>query len=223
MLERHQTVADVVLDHSETAEVFQRHRIDFCCRGELSLEQAAQSKQVDLDLLVRELNEAIASRAGSPPVELRALSTPQLVERILSNHEGLARAIPFARTLAVKVSRVHGEHNPKLRELKAAVEELEATLVPHLETEARSLAPLLATQPADAAAVRQQLEGMVTEHRTVAALLGRIRAASDSFALPDWACRSYRALFSELEQLETRVFESVYLENHVLRPRFLVT
>ena len=54
----------------------------------------------------------------------------------------------------------------------------------------------------------------------VAQLLERIRAASDDFTLPDWACNSYRTLFSELEQLEGDVFTHVHLENHVLRPRF---
>jgi len=51
-------------------------------------------------------------------------------------------------------------------------------------------------------------------------LLERVRAAGDDFTLPPWACNSYRALFSELAQLEGDVFTHVHLENHVLRPRF---
>jgi len=47
-----------------------------------------------------------------------------------------------------------------------------------------------------------------------------IRVASDDFALPDWACNSYRTLFSELQQMESDVFTHVHLENHVLQPRF---
>ncbi len=37
---------------------------------------------------------------------------------------------------------------------------------------------------------------------------------------PEWACNSYRALFSELQALETDVLQHVHLENHALRPRF---
>jgi regulator of cell morphogenesis and NO signaling len=54
----------------------------------------------------------------------------------------------------------------------------------------------------------------------VAALLERVRSASDDFALPSWACNSYRTLFSELEQLERDLHTHVHLENHVLKPRF---
>jgi len=61
---------------------------------------------------------------------------------------------------------------------------------------------------------------MFDEHLAVAKLLEMIRVASDDFALPDWACNSYRTLFSELQQMESDVFTHVHLENHVLQPRF---
>ena len=41
---------------------------------------------------------------------------------------------------------------------------------------------------------------MQVEHLAVAKLLERIRAASDEFTLPEWACNSYNTLFSELKQ-----------------------
>ncbi len=60
---------------------------------------------------------------------------------------------------------------------------------------------------------------MQSEHLAVAKLLRTIRSAADDFALPDWACNSYRTLFSELQQMESDIFEHVHLENHVLEPR----
>ena len=60
---------------------------------------------------------------------------------------------------------------------------------------------------------------MHEEHLAVGKVLGRLRTAADDFRLPDWACNSYRALFSELEQLEGDVLRHIHLENHVLRPR----
>ena len=73
MLEPQQSVADVVLDHSECAEVFQRHRIDFCCRGHLSLAAAASEKTVAVAALVAELErhhiERVLARCGGSPSE----------------------------------------------------------------------------------------------------------------------------------------------------------
>lgn len=217
MLDRLQTVADVVLDHSECAEVFQRHRIDFCCRGDLTLEQAAQGKQLDVDALVAELKGAIVSRKGLPVTDVRALSTPQLVAHILlHHHDSLCRALPMVRMLANKVGRVHGDHNPKLKELKLAVDELEEVLTPHLEDEVREVFPVLSGQ----LPTKDAVEAMTKDHELISELLGRIRAESEDFTLPEWACTSYRTLFAELKQLEAQVAARLHLENHVLRPRF---
>ena len=115
MFHPNQTVADLVLEHSECAEVFQRHHIDFCCRGELSLEEAAAAAGAEIDPLRAELERAVAERRGAKPADPRALSTPALVAYIISkHHEYLRQTLPFVRGLAAKVGRVHGEHNPRL-------------------------------------------------------------------------------------------------------------
>ncbi len=221
MLDRTQAVAAVVLDHSECAEVFKRNRIDFCCRGDLSIEAAAKERGVDVEGLVADLSRAIAARHGEQQADPRELSTPSLVAHIVSkHHDYLRRALPFVRALAQKVGRVHGDHNPKLRDLDQAVGELTEALMPHLDEEEQVLFPMLAAKGSDRAERTRQLDAMHAEHLAVAKLLERIRAASDDFGLPEWACNSYRALFSELRQLESDTFTHVHLENHVLKPRF---
>ena len=221
ILNRQQPVASVVLDHSECAQVFQRHRIDFCCQGDQSIEAAANARKADVDALLAELSHAIAERCGEPQADPRELTTPRLVAYIVSkHHEYLRKTLPFVRALATKVSRVHGDHNPKLRHLETAVEEICAALLPHLDEEEQSLFPALMSKEPDQTAIARQIESMQVEHLAVAKLLERIRAASDEFTHPEWACNSYNTLFSELKQLESDVFTHVHLENHVLRPRF---
>ncbi len=221
MLNLQQSVASTVLDHSECAAVFQQHRIDFCCRGELTIEAAAKEKGVVLEELATELAQAIAQRNSPKSSDPRELSTPQLVEHIVSkHHEYLRKALPFVTGLAAKVGRVHGDHNPKLRELDVVTGELAGALVPHLDEEEQILFPALVASELDQVLVQRHLGSMHTDHLAVAKLLERIRAATDEFTLPDWACNSYRTLFSELEQLEGDIFTHVHLENHVLMPRF---
>ena len=128
--------------------------------------------------------------------------------------------LPFAKGLAEKVSRVHGDHNPKRRDRHVAVDELADALEPHLDEEEQTLFPALVAQQPDATAVTELLQSMADEHLEVANRLERIRAASDYLTLPEWACNSYRTLFCELEQIEGDVFTHVHLENLVLKPRF---
>lgn len=219
-LDRQQTIAQLVLEHSECAEVLQRHRIDFCCRGEITVEAAARAKGIAVETLIDELSLAMAKRGGPPPEDPRMLSTRELVAYIVSTHHDYLRsALPFIQGLAAKVSRVHGERNPKLRALALAVEQLTAQLLPHLDDEERVLFPALVAGNASAS-VAPLLDSMLLEHYAVAALLEQIRAASLDFTVPDWGCASYRTLLSELEKLESDTFRHVHLENHVLLPRF---
>lgn len=221
MLDRKQTVAATVLNHSECAPVFQQHRIDFCCGGDISIEEAAAAKGVALDALMAQLTRAIDERRGDAGEDPRALTTAQLVERIVATHHSyLRKALPFVQMLSAKVARVHGDHNQKLRELDVALVALAGALGPHLDEEERQLFPALTASEQDRQRVAGLLSSMRQDHLAVAELLERIRAASDDFTLPPWACNSYRALFSELAQLESDVFAHVHLENHVLRPRF---
>src|SRR5690606_17370878 len=107
-----QNVATVVLDHSECAPIFQRHRIDYCCHGEVSIEEAARERGIDLDALMRELDQAISERRGPQPASMAELSTEALIEHIVATHHAyLRKTLPFVRVLATKVARVHGDHN----------------------------------------------------------------------------------------------------------------
>ncbi|HSN29239.1 MAG TPA: DUF542 domain-containing protein [Kofleriaceae bacterium] len=217
------TVAEIVLDHSECGMVFQRHRIDFCCRGERTVETAASERGVALDQLMGELRQAVADRRGPTPA-MRELTTAQLVDHIVSKHHAyLRKTLPFVVAISEKVARVHGEHNPKLWNLAEAVDELAGLLLPHLDEEETTLFPALRASTRTPAASRDlaaMLTTMQADHHGVAAILERIRAASDDFSIPSWACGSYRMLFKELQAIENDTFTHVHLENHVLAPRF---
>jgi regulator of cell morphogenesis and NO signaling len=219
-----QSVANIVIDHSETALVFQRHRIDFCCRGHLSVEQAARERGVDIDALMKQLGDVIAERRAGVQASttMRDWSTPDLIAHIVDKHHAyLRKTLPYLRPLAKKVARVHGDHDPKLRALEVTVDELTEVLLPHLDEEETRLFPALrATVGAPAPETSAQLATMVDDHLEVAALLERVREQTDNYTIHDWACGSVRTLFRELEAVERDTLTHVHLENHVLRPRF---
>jgi len=222
MLDAQQTLANIVLDHSECAAVFQRHHIDFCCHGDRSLGDACAERGVAVDTLLAELSAAIRARSEHHEIDPRTRSTPGLVAYIVStHHEYLRSALPFVRALAEKVGRVHGEHNPRLRDLDVAVRELTEALLPHLDTEEQVLFPALTTRSPDRAMIARELGSMHDEHLAVGALITRIREATEGYQVPEWGCGSYRTLFAELRQLEDDILRHVHLENHVLAPRFV--
>ena len=210
------SVASLVLDHPAAARILQKHRIDFCCRGERSLGEACAARGISVHEVLAELNSSRASGTGR---DSRSLTTPELIDHIVEQHHGYLReTLPFVLALASKVARVHGDANERLRLLDSTVRELADTLQGHLEHEEESVFPALRANHPDASGL---LQGMIAEHERVGELIWSLRAAADDYRVPDWACRSYRALFTELARLEYDVLRHVHLENHVLRPRFL--
>jgi regulator of cell morphogenesis and NO signaling len=221
MLDPTVPVATLVLDHSECAAVLARHRIDYCCKGQRRLVDACNERGIDVTRVVAELETAIARRSKvAPAVDPRTLSTRDVIQQLIApHHQYLHRAMPYLQTLAAKVARVHGEHQPSLREVASQFDTLVDTLRAHLAEEETQLFPALIAGRLDEAGIL--LRTMRADHDQVGDMLARLRTVAADYVAPDWACNSYRTLMKELEALEADTLEHVHLENHVLLPRYL--
>jgi regulator of cell morphogenesis and NO signaling len=217
------SVASIVLAHSECAPQLQQLRIDFCCKGEQSLQSACEARGLAVATVVDALSKSISVRAGQTDGTVGAakLSNADLIGHIVTKHHAyLRQALPFIVPLAAKVARVHGEHNPRLLTLSEVVHALDSALMPHLDQEEQDLFPLLLDATTTSETIESELRRMKAEHLAVGDLLNQLRDAAEEFSVPDWACTSYRTLFAELERLELDILQHVHLENHVLAPRF---
>ena len=62
---------------------------------------------------------------------------------------------------------------------------------------------------------------MEDEHDRAGALLSELRAITDGYVTPVWACQTFRALYHGLSELEAEMHLHVHLENNILFPRAL--
>lgn len=220
-LDRTSSVAQIVTAHASAARVFQRHGIDYCCRGDVTVPVACRDRNLDPEALFTELEAELPTDGRVADRDPRELSTSALVARIIDRHHGyLRRALLELAPIAAKVASVHGGRDARLREVDAAFRALSAALLPHLDEEESVLFPALMASRPDAGTLRRELERMYEDHLAVGELLARLRALSDGYATPEWGCTTYRVLMTELEALEADVLRHVHLENHVLAPRF---
>jgi regulator of cell morphogenesis and NO signaling len=220
-LDRSSTVAQIVTDHSAAARVFQKHGIDYCCRGNVTVPVACRERRLDPEAVFAELEAVLPARGEAAEQDPRGLSTAALIARIIDRHHAyLRRALPEVGPIAAKVASVHGGKDPRLVEIGAVCRELAESLLPHLEEEESVLFPALMVPRPDASVVRREVERMHEDHLAVGDMLARLRALSDGYATPGWGCNTYRVLMAELEALEADILRHVHLENHVLAPRF---
>src|SRR5689334_23953660 len=112
------TLARIVLDHPECAEVFRERRIDFCFRADLTVARACELQGIDPGDVVGDLERAIANGERGAE-DLRRMTTPELVEHIVARYHGFLRgALPYLEPLVAKVARVHGEHDARLLDVQ---------------------------------------------------------------------------------------------------------
>ncbi|MBL8921392.1 MAG: DUF542 domain-containing protein [Myxococcaceae bacterium] len=205
-------LATLVLDHPSVAQVLQRYRLDFCCDGHQTLEEAARRRALDLELVTSALEEASA-QPDLEALDLRTLTTRELVHRATSlHHLPLRRTVPLVQALADQVKAQH----PRLAE---AVEALGAALLPHLEDESQVMFPALLSS-SDRARTLQLIELADRDHRVIVEQVLALRDLAADYVTPAGACASTRSLFNELRWLETDVLALIHLETHVLQARF---
>ena len=218
-IDPNRSVAAVVLEHPQTAAVFERHHIAYCCGGSTSVADASFLRGLDLDELLGELESANASEQSDPLLEIHGVETAELVKHIIEVGGGrLAERAHELALLAQTVSEVHAGENPLLTGLAGALGELSEELDSHLREEHdRLLVP--AREGCLGLRVAPLLHEVVEAHRGFGRLLDEIRVFAEDFRAPPWACPAYRRLFVGLERLERALIRRVHLVNNVLVPR----
>lgn len=143
-LDSSQTVGDFVRQRPSRARVFETLKIDYCCGGKISLARACQKRGIDAGDV---LNQLAADDAASETTEFAdadAMSLTELADHIeQSHHAYLKKELPRLDFMTEKVSRVHGDKEPRLHEIRQAFVALKAELEPHMMREERILFPII--------------------------------------------------------------------------------
>lgn len=216
------TVGELVAERPGRSRVFQAHQIDFCCQGGRTLRDACQSRGLDVQTVIAELDVEQAA-PSIPAINPADLPPAKLAEYIVeTHHEFLRRELPRLHTMAQRVAKVHGGHTPSLVELFEVFVGLEEELGTHLMKEERILFPAIANLAANEAApglLDGPIACMLHEHDDAGNALKRLRELSTDYQPPAGACNTYRALFAGLNDLEVDLHRHIHLENSVLFPR----
>jgi len=225
------TVAEIAANSLAAIGVFERLGIDYCCGGKRPLAEVCHAKGYSLAEVEREL-EAADSKAPASETDWNTAPLPALIDHIVETHHVyLKRELPLLSERLAKVHRVYAERRPgELDGLPEVFEELRAELDAHLMKEEIILFPAIKAKVAERETgapapptcfgrLSHPIAQMEHEHESAGAALVRIRELTNDFAIPDYACSTYRALILGLEQLEQDLHRHIHLENNILHPR----
>ena len=137
------TIGEIVAGDYRTAKVFESHKIDFCCGGNVALEAACKTKGIDLATITRELDAA-----KSEPVErsqnYASWELPFLADYIINaHHTYLKENTGQIAAYAHKIASVHGAHHPEVVEIAAIFDKIATDMAAHLREEEEVFFPAI--------------------------------------------------------------------------------
>lgn len=223
------TLKEIVTQDFRAAAIFEKHGLDFCCNGGVTIEQACKARHLDAAPIIA----AIGTLGHSPlPRDDRytRMTPDALIEHIVTVHHAYVReAIPILLTHTAKVARVHGERHPEVITIAGHLVRVADELQHHMMKEERVLFPYITTlalarrdgrpvarPPFGSAA--NPIRMMEAEHVAAGDALATIRSLSDTYTPPADACTTYQVTYQELRQFEEDLHTHVHLENNILFP-----
>ncbi|NDV14026.1 iron-sulfur cluster repair protein YtfE [Crenobacter caeni] len=194
--------------------VFRRLKLDYCCGGQISLQKAAQDKDLSLEPILAEL--AALQRQDDTP---EFASAGALIDHILERYHDVHRAqLPELIEMAKCVEAVHRGHANVPAGLAVLLTEMQAELFDHMKKEELILFPMLRTGGNPYAA--NPIGMMRSEHVEHGATLEYLAAKTNDMIAPNDACTTWQALYAGLRQLREDLINHIHLENNVLFPQF---
>lgn len=211
-------VGEIAAAVPAATRVFHRHKIDFCCGGGRPLEEVCNRKGLSVDSILDEIETEVRP-ADSTKIDWTDAPLDELIDHILTTyHEPLREELPRLQSMAHKVLRVHGDSDPEmLNALNSVLDDLVTELYAHMLKEERILFPMI--KQGRGAMAATPVSVMEHEHESAGNALHQMRELTNDYDPPEWACTTYRALFSGLSDLEEALHEHIHLENNILFPR----
>lgn len=208
-----QSIGQIAVELPGATAIFRRHKLDFCCGGQVSLQRACADKGLDTATVLAEL--AGLRRDDSAPDERDAAA---LIEHILNRYHAVHREqMPELIRMARRVEAVHRDHPAVPAGLADLLASMEAELLSHMAKEEQVLFPAMAQA---IPGVDGPIGVMRDEHTGHGALLEQLASLTTDHTPPPGACNTWRALYAGTAQLTDDLINHIHLENNVLFPRF---
>ncbi len=225
-------VGDIVKVNFKTAQVFEKNKIDFCCGGGISLEDACKEASIDMTALIPEL-EALVGMNDPDSKYIDGLELNELSDYIEKRHHTFVREnIPFLLEKLQKLCEVHGENHSELFEIKELFQGAAENLSAHMQKEEVILFPYIRKMvqhkkeniPAGAefGQILQPIQVMEQEHEVEGERFKTISRLTQNYTCPPDGCATFQVTYKTLQDFETDLHRHIHLENNILFKKALI-
>ena len=229
LVQKENTIGEVVAKNFHTAKVFEDFGLDFCCGGKKTIQDACMEKGINPNTIINSL--AIADAANGSTAHFDKWDLDFLIDYIVTNHHSyVLNEITTIDHHLQKVVLKHGEKHPEVYKIEMLFNELKEELVVHLQKEEKMLFPYIKKMVIAEknslefpfppfGSVKSPVLVMEHEHEIAGGIMHEIKKVSNSFTPPEDACTTFRILYSELAEFEADLHIHIHLENNILFPK----
>lgn len=220
-------IGEVVADNYKTAALFEKYKIDFCCNGNRSIEEALTEKEIDSDRFLNSLTDLLEEKSAQQ-IDFKTWPLDLLADYIeKTHHRYVEEKIPLLKQYVAKIAQVHGSRHPELLEVQTLFFECAGELTKHMKKEELMLFPYIrkmvtaphgANKPAFGT-VKNPIAVMMEEHDNEGGRFREIEKLTDNYTPPADACNTYRVAFAMLKEFQDDLHKHIHLENNILFPK----
>ena len=224
------TIGEYVAKDFRTAAVFSKYGIDFCCKGNRTIEEACDKKGLDFNEIEKEVAQLLETKSDGA-IDFRSWPSDLLIDYIEKTHhrfvvEKSAIILPFLN----KLCKVHGQNHPELFEINELFIGCAGELAQHMRKEELILFPYIKVME-NAIRTGEEIEQphfrtvenpiamMKHEHENEGERFVKIATLTNNYTPPSDACNTYKVTFSMLQEFEQDLHKHIHLENNILFPR----
>ena len=223
-------IGQIVAEDYRTAQIFKNHKIDFCCQGNRSIQEAAEKSKIEPQVLINEIN-AIQQEVKEGTVDYKTWPLDLLADYIeKKHHRYVVEKTPILKAYLEKLCKVHGERHPELFEITDHFNKSAGELTAHMQKEEIILFPTIRKmvqakqngskmEKPHFGTVQNPIQMMMTEHENEGERFRLIDELSNNYTPPRDACSTYRVTYALLQEFENDLHQHIHLENNILFPK----
>jgi regulator of cell morphogenesis and NO signaling len=227
------TIGEYVAQDFRTAALFSKYEIDFCCKGNRTIEEVCSKKDINPNDLLEQIEAILASKDTSG-IDFKTWPLDLLADYIVKKHHHyVTEKTPIILQFFDKLCKVHGANHPELfkinelfigcaEELASHIKKEELMLFPYIKKLAKASSDNETIQKAPFGSVENPISMMMMEHEVEGDRFREIVSLSNAYTPPSDACNTYKVAFSMLEEFEQDLHKHIHLENNILFPKAIV-
>lgn len=223
------TIGSFVAEDYRTAAVFQKYKIDFCCKGGKTIDEVCNNKHIEVNQLLSEL-ENVVSQNVNQQIDFKNWPLDLLVDYIIKKHHRyIEQTAPTLMHYLDKLCKVHGGNHPELFKIRDEFNASANELLMHMKKEEMILFPYIVKmiltkknseqidQPGFGT-VENPIKMMMQEHEIEGNRFEKIAELSNNYVAPADGCTTYKVAYSLLKEFEDDLHLHIHLENNILFP-----